>query len=197
MKKTSKLLALLMALAMIMSCMVGCGEKTKKSTAKSSEKSGNSQVEKETGIVGTWEGSINMGETAEELAETPLADLEVSVVVDFKADGKMTAKIDTDKDAIAAAMKDYMLDMLKETGMTAEAYAEATGQSIDDSVKELIDEMTEELSATKEGFYKYEDGKLLTRETEDDEWDEDSNFELQGDKMTITEDNMKLELHRK
>ncbi len=186
MKKASKWLALLMVFAMVLFCMVGCGVGTPKATKK-----------EEAGIVGIWKGEMKMGEATEELAETSLADLEMDFVIEFKKDGKMTAETEIDKEKLVAGTKDYMVEMLKEEGVSEKDYEAATGQSFDDLIKTTVDEMTKELLIKEEGFYKYEDGKLFTREKEEDEWEDDANFELKGDKMIITEDDAKLELHRK
>ncbi len=45
---------------------------------------------------------------------------------------------------------------------------------------------------TEEGYYKIEDGKMFIKENEDDEWMEESIAEVDGGKMIMGDENMKI-----
>ncbi len=177
-----KLFAVLLTLAMLLG-LAACGTKPEEIT-----------------IVGSWKGSIDMGEllssqTGMDFDETIYIDM----ILSFHEDDTYTAKVD--KDSLKAAAKKIATllveklietfgdegqdfdELLAEEGMTREEYEEQLVESIEQG--NFMSE-TETL-----GYYKFESGKLsLAEDREDLETADITDYihvTLESKTLTITE----------
>ena len=160
-------------------------------------------------FVGKWETTIDIGSyISDELLDSLGSDsadmaeyfdidsFEVKMLVEFKDDGTYKLWLDKDTyensvdsffDVIKSGMSDYFKDMLAKENidMTLEDLFASQGTTFDEFVDSLIDtdDILEEIdSATSEGNYTTDEGKLYMTDGSGKEFDDDkySSYEFGG-----------------
>lgn len=194
MKKTRKILSLLLALVTVFALTACDG-------LNFAGKSGSE-------VVGEWVMEMDLAEALNEmmLAEIPdesllpSAELPVYMTLELKSSGKcaITMEIQAEDymDELADNMVDYIYDMYAQNGMSKaevdQAYEAENGTTIreecDNSIKAALEELEENMAdASKNGYYKYDDGKLYFAEDEDDLEDKERYMviSLDDDELTV------------
>ncbi len=182
-----KLFAILLTLAMLLG-LAACG---------SSGGGGSSTPT----IVGTWEGSMDMGAMLGAAMQMDIDEpLEIGMTFTFNADGTYSAAIDKDSmedmmDVLVDVVIEMMMAMSGDPDMDLEAELAKEGMTMAEFKEQImgsmnVEEMFEDLETA--GYYKYEDGKCYTAEDKEDlEGDledlECNHITLTGNTMTITE----------
>ena len=176
-KKLSVLLSLILVFAMTFT-LFGCGEDNDSDDDESGSKSG---------IVGTWEGDIDMTSFLNNMLSgsgITLNDFKFTMIFEFKIDG--TYKCSADPESLKNAAVGMFEDMASAAGMTLDQLLAASGVS---SIDELIessfstDDITEGI--TSEGKYKLEGDKLYYSEDADSEISEDEYDTIKLSKNTL------------
>ena len=193
-----------MTIVLVMTTVVACIKDDKKSKTKRRET-----------VEGTWEAEIEIGEYLTEMLTSDesfaeLADFfelkNCTLVYEMEINDDGTYKLSVDKNsakdaaddirkAFKQCMEDYFKDYIEgqNSSMTVDELLEESGISMDDLLDAYMGEDNEnyvklfEEMAT-EGYWKVEDDKFYTAETEDDfDEDEYDEFELDGDSLTFTD----------
>ena len=152
-------------------------------------------------IVGTWEGSMDLGAMLGAVMQVDIDEkISCKMTFTFKEDG--TYSMQMDKDNVEAAMEkvaDFVIDMLvdvyKQQGVDLEAELAKEGMTMEDFIETVMGEVSLEdaIGETEaSGYYKYENGKLYTvdekEELEGDLEDmECTHITLEGNTMQFTD----------
>lgn len=169
------------------------------------------------GIVGKWESSFEMedailaemdSETRDEIAEYFAFDeLALEMSLQFKDDGTYEIAMDLDKlyDDLYKVIGDGLEDYLK--GVLAQQDSDISLDDLLDylgtDIEELTDETMEEFDIddlaediTTEGCWMVEGNMLYMSDGLDEEPDDGAKFELDGNKLTIFDDEITLVFNR-
>ena len=181
-----KLFAILLTLAMLLG-LAACG---------TSSGNGGGEVT----IVGTWEGSMDMGAMLGTALQMDIDEpLKIGMTFTFNADGTYSVAMDKDSvedmmDTLVDVVIEMMLAMSGDPDMDLEAALAAEGMTMAEFKEQIMGSMNIEdmLGETDEtGYYKYEDGKFYTAEDKEDlnagDYIDITYITLTSNKMTITD----------
>lgn len=182
-----KLFAILLTLAMLLG-LAACS---------TSSSNGGGEVT----IVGTWEGSVDIGSAMSALLQMEIdASLPISMTLTFEEDGTYTSAIDKDSiedmmDSLVDLVIEMVVAMSGDPDMDLEAELAKEGMTMAEFKEQLMGQMNIEdmLGETEtSGYYKYEDGKLYMVDEKEDledaiEENECTSITLTANKLTMTD----------
>ena len=157
-----KLFAVLLTLAMLLG-LAACG----------SSGNGGGEVT----IVGTWEGTMDMGAMMGMLMQMDIEEpISLDMTFTFNEDGTYAVNMDEDSlnsamDTLVDVVIDLLIEMYESQGVDINEMLAAEGMTMDDFTQEIMGSMDlEEMMGETEttGYYKYEDGKFYTAEDKED-----------------------------
>lgn len=208
MKKLKRIAALLLALVMVFA-LCACSTDSGKDKDSNKDNDKKEEVKKTDAelIVGTWEGSVNIGDELEQVLESDMdmaelmsyfdfSDIDITMQIVFSKDGSYSVAYvdDGSSEEIEKAFKDGFVDLfnalLADSGYTLADVAAQENMTEDeylDSMVEIamqsVNSLYTEISA---GTYEIEDGKLYMIEDGDDK-DDDSytTYKLSKTELTL------------
>lgn len=208
MKKLKRIAALLLALVMVFA-LCACSADSGKDKDSNKDNDKKEEVKKTDAelIVGTWEGSVNIGDELEEVLESDMdmaelmsyfdfSDIDITMQIVFGKDGSYSVAYvdDGSSEKIEKAFKDGFVDLfnalLADSGYTLSDVAAQENMTEDEYLDAMVEiamqsiaSLYDEISA---GTYEIEDGKLYMIEDGDDK-DDDSytTYKLSKTELTL------------
>lgn len=206
MKKLKRIAALLLALVMVFA-LCACSADSGKDKDKDNDKKEEVKKTDAELIVGTWEGSVNIGDELEQVLESDMdmaelmsyfdfSDIDITMQIVFDKDGSYSVAYvdDGSSEKIEKAFKDGFVDLfnalLADSGYTLADVAAQENMTEDeylDSMVEIamqsVNSLYTEISA---GTYEIEDGKLYMIEDGDDKDDNSyTTYKLSKNELTL------------
>lgn len=186
-----KLIALFMAVAMIL-CLAACGTESDGGSGKT------------TGIVGQWEGSMDMTSAMEQMMsesldmEVEMKDLELVMTFDFAEDGSFSCTVDEKSaEKLIANMIDSVVDVMVEALESEGVDLEAVGMT-KDALREMLeeemdsDDLIDDLAIFENGYYVYENDCIYTGDDLDELKEDAEGFAEEIWEVSITGKTMKV-----